>query len=144
MRWIVVRQDEQGRSCVVRESGISRTPVPAVEASCIFLTSSSPPSPRPDGSGAVLDAGLEPGLARWSILRMPPSHDHPRHQTDTVDFDTVVAGSIELRLDDGVHQLGPGDCVVIDGADHAWRAGPEGCVLAVLMIGSARRARRRR
>jgi quercetin dioxygenase-like cupin family protein len=57
------------------------------------------------------------------------------HHTDTVDFDTVLSGSVELTLGDGMHQLAAGDSVVMTGVDHAWRAGPEGCRLNVMSIG---------
>ena len=60
------------------------------------------------------------------------------HHTDTIDYDIVLAGSVELILDDGAHLLGPGDCVVITGVDHAWRAGPDGVILSVALIGSTR------
>jgi hypothetical protein len=41
------------------------------------------------------------------------------HHTDAIDFDVVVAGSINLVLDDGVPKLQADDCLVITGADHA-------------------------
>jgi hypothetical protein len=58
------------------------------------------------------------------------------HQTDTLDFDLVVAGSMDLVLDDGPHHLGVNDCVVVTGVDHAWRAGPDGCTLSVFLLGT--------
>jgi quercetin dioxygenase-like cupin family protein len=57
-----------------------------------------------------------------------------------VDFDSILGGSLELILDDGVHILQAGDCVIINGIDHAWRAGPDGCTMAVLMLGAVNRA----
>jgi hypothetical protein len=30
----------------------------------------------------------------------------------------------------------PGDCVVITGIDHAWRAGPSGCQISGIMLGT--------
>jgi hypothetical protein len=29
-----------------------------------------------------------------------------------------------------------GDCVVVTGVGHAWRPGPEGCVMSVVVIGT--------
>jgi quercetin dioxygenase-like cupin family protein len=59
------------------------------------------------------------------------------HHADTVDLDVVLAGSVDLILDDGEHPLAPGDSAVVTGVDHAWRAGPEGCRLSVMTIGAA-------
>jgi uncharacterized cupin superfamily protein len=58
------------------------------------------------------------------------------HQTNTVDFDIVVAGSVELILDDGTHLLETGDCAVITGVDHAWRAGSSGCTVSAVAVGT--------
>jgi hypothetical protein len=72
------------------------------------------------------------------MLWLEPNGEAPMHHTDTIDLDTVVSGSIELVLDDGAHAMGVGDCAVVTGVDHAWRAGPEGCVFAAAMIGGER------
>jgi hypothetical protein len=71
-------------------------------------------------------------ITRWD----PEGEGTAFHQTDSIDFDLVVEGSIELRLDDGDHSLVAGDCVVVTGVGHAWRAGPEGCVMSVVVIGT--------
>ena len=62
------------------------------------------------------------------------------HHTDTVDFDLVLEGTVELLLDDGAHLLSSGDHAVVTGVDHAWRAGSEGCVLSAVALGSSERA----
>jgi quercetin dioxygenase-like cupin family protein len=76
-------------------------------------------------------------LARWFVVEYQPNIELPVHHTDTLDFDVVLAGSVELTLDDGPHSLEAGDCVVVTGVDHGWRAGPEGCRLSVLALGTA-------
>jgi hypothetical protein len=58
------------------------------------------------------------------------------HHTDTIDFDTIIFGEVDILLDDGPHHLVPGDCVVVKGVDHAWLAGPEGCTSSVVVIGT--------
>jgi mannose-6-phosphate isomerase-like protein (cupin superfamily) len=81
-----------------------------------------------------LDASL-PGMA---------SHMEPEnpgmHTTDTIDFEYVVSGAIDLELDDGetVH-LVAGDTVVQNGTRHAWRnRGGEPCEMVVVLIGAHR------
>jgi quercetin dioxygenase-like cupin family protein len=73
---------------------------------------------------------------RWVVAEWVPGFEYGMHHTDTIDFDVVLAGSVELTLDDGVHPMGVGDCVVVTGVDHAWRAGPDGCTLSVLSLGT--------
>ena len=58
------------------------------------------------------------------------------HHTDTLDFDLILDGSVELILDDGTHLLRAGDCVVMTGVDHGWRASSDGCTTAALALGT--------
>lgn len=69
-------------------------------------------------------------------MEWAPGTTWPSHHTDTLDLDVVLAGSVQLILDEGVHLLTPGDCVVIPGIDHAWRAGPEGCRIGYVLVGT--------
>ncbi|MHB8512287.1 MAG: cupin domain-containing protein [Actinomycetota bacterium] len=62
------------------------------------------------------------------------------HTTDTIDFNFIVDGEISLELDDGKEVLlRTGDCVVQNGARHAWhnRSGRP-CVMAVALVGAHR------
>ena len=71
------------------------------------------------------DAGVyEPGGTGW-------------HRTDTLDLVVVVKGHVDLELDDGVHSLGPGDCIVQTGTRHRWvNRGASPCVLSGVIIGA--------
>lgn len=136
MKRLVTGVDSNGRSCVVEEADLGPSDVAEMEQHMVFRTSESPPPPRPAGHGADMDLGVAPGLTRWTVVQWPPDRDAPMHHTDTVDFDIVLAGSIDLVLDDGSHHLEPGDCVLVNGVDHSWKAGPEGCTLSVVLLGS--------
>jgi quercetin dioxygenase-like cupin family protein len=70
------------------------------------------------------------------VIDYEPNAVFSMHHTDSVDFDLLLQGSLELTLGDGIHRLEPGDCVVMTGVDHAWRAGPDGCRLSVTAIGT--------
>jgi hypothetical protein len=63
--------------------------------------------------------------------------DFGMHRTETLDFVTVVSGSITLCLSSGEEEhLETGDVVVQRGTRHAWRnAGPDEAVLHVVMFG---------
>jgi quercetin dioxygenase-like cupin family protein len=138
MSYIVTGLDQAGQSCILSESAVGEIGS-VLESAVIFETDQSPPPVRPTGSGVLLDIVAGPGLARWTVVRFPPGDNHPWHHTDSVDFDTVLTGSIDLGLHNSVRTLRAGDCVVINGVDHSWTAGPEGCTMAVLMLGSVPR-----
>ncbi|WP_281689752.1 hypothetical protein [Pseudonocardia thermophila] len=77
-----------------------------------------------------------PGATRYRCSVFSPGRRTAMHRTATLDYDVVLSGSMTLILGDGSRtELAPGDAVVIPGLDHAWEAGPEGCVLSVVMIG---------
>jgi hypothetical protein len=65
------------------------------------------------------------------------------HQTPTLDCQFVLAGEIELIVDDGNSTtLRPGDVAVIDGVAHAWRNnGDQLAVLLGAFYGVAERAK---
>jgi len=126
MRKLVTGIDENGQSCVLEETLVG----PPGSGASFYETPSSPPPPRPAGRGEFVD------IARWLVVPMEPGYEFGMHYTDTIDFDTILAGSIELTLDDGTHALEAGDCVVVAGVDHAWKAGPDGCTLSVMFLGT--------
>ncbi len=77
-----------------------------------------------------------PGLAETH-----ETEDSGMHTTDTVDYGIVLSGEIGLELDDSSEvQLKPGDCVIQNGARHAWRnRGSEACLMAFVSVGATRR-----
>jgi mannose-6-phosphate isomerase-like protein (cupin superfamily) len=114
-----------------------------------------------DGSPATVDDGGEepdgamrleppPGGCSVRIIRFPGARegggdwisvegddpDRPgMHATDTLDFMAVVDGRIVLGLDDGEHELGPGDVVIQRGNVHRWRVvGDDPCTYIVCMM----------
>ena len=51
-----------------------------------------------------------------------PGCSIPMHRTESIDFGTVIHGSIELTLDSGeVRLLKVGDSIVQRGTTHSWR-----------------------
>jgi hypothetical protein len=140
MRKLITGVDDDGRSCVVRATTLELHPAPynsGFRTAGVFLTRDSPPPSRPLGRGPSADIHLAPGLVSWTVVEYEPHATFSLHHTDSIDFDLVLAGSIELLLDDGAHLLEGGDCVVVTGVDHGWTAGPDGCRVSVLAIGTA-------
>lgn len=137
MRTLITGVDAEGRSCVVSDDPLTLDQLaPGFAMGIPFATSASPPPSRPAGSAPLIDQGIAPGLVRWMVVDLGPGSETPMHHTDTLDLETVVSGSVDLVLDDGAHPLQPGDLVVLTGVDHAWRAGPDGCRLSAVLIGT--------
>lgn len=141
MRSLVAGTDVDGRSCILGEVPIEPRDVNAEGPSFrtdVFKLRETPPPQRPPGRASYHETGVEPGHADFLVLQMPAGIEHPMHHTDTLNFHTIVRGSLEVLLDDGAHRLDAGDSLVLPGIDHGWRAGPDGCTMTILNLGSVR------
>jgi quercetin dioxygenase-like cupin family protein len=135
VRQIVTGTDGDGRSCVVEEL-VNEPTGTGISVRTVFETAGNPAPPRPPGQGRPVDLNVPVGIARWLVVQWPPGLISHVHHTDTIDFDIVLEGSIDLILDDGPHRLEVGDCAAVTGVDHGWEAGPAGCTTAVLLLGT--------
>lgn len=133
---LIVTGDKDGRACVVRELDCS----PPGEGDHPVMTMLDMDlgnlPPRPAGQAKFLDLGIPAGGMRWLRVNLPPHLEVAFHHTDSIDLHTIVAGSIELLLDDGAHNLMVGDSALVAGVDHGWRAGPEGSTSSVVLLGT--------
>jgi hypothetical protein len=100
--------------------------------------------PTAPGDGGIDTS--EPALAEIAT-RLPGLLEHLEpdapgmHTTDSIDYGIVLAGEIELELDNGARTLlRAGDCVVQNGTRHAWRnhSGAP-AVMAFILLGGVRR-----
>jgi hypothetical protein len=101
-----------------------------------FKTNINPPPPRPPGNGQFMDLGVPVGALRFMVVQWPPGWQAPIHHTDTIDFDTVLEGSVDLILDDGRHGLEAGDTAIVTGVDHGWEVGPSGATASIVILGT--------
>jgi quercetin dioxygenase-like cupin family protein len=96
------------------------------------------PSVTTDDPTVDLDAfsaDVAAGETKWIITQMGPGLSAPMHSTPTIDYGLVVAGDVELGLEHGSVHLQAGDAVVVNGVEHSWLAGPEGCLIATVLVG---------
>lgn len=139
-RLLIAGVDAAGRSAAVQNDPVTLqgdSKLHGVVYSALYGTPSSPSIASGGRSADTLDLGVAAGAISWLMIEYGPGVTFSMHHTDTVDFDIVLSGSVELILDDGVHSLAVGDSVVVTGVDHAWRAGPAGCRLSVVAIGAS-------
>jgi hypothetical protein len=145
MRRIVTGVNAAGRSCVVEEGDVTSRSfegIIGVRSGLLWGTDQSPPPAAPPQAGHANDVRLDPGLLRWMVVDHQPPVDGKRpeicvelHHQDALELVFVVTGTARLVLDEDERDLGPGDCVVLPGNDHAFETGPDGCQMLALAVG---------
>ena len=146
MRKFVTGVNPAGQSCIVDEQEIETAAIPGVsgvKTAALFSTTQTPPTARPEQTGHFIDVRLPPGIVRWIVVDHAPhsKHDAPTtasemHHSDTLDLIIVVDGSQRLILQADERMLVPGDCVVMNGVDHAFETGPDGCRVISVAVGT--------
>jgi hypothetical protein len=143
---LITGADADGRSYVVEEAEVA--PVDpggdhGVSVARVYATAECPPAARLPGRGVPVGVELAPGLLKWMVVDHQPHEVHAgpltsttMHYKDTLDLVLVQEGSADLVLDDGAHPVVAGDLVVMPGVDHAWKAGPDGCRVVVVSVGT--------
>ncbi|MBJ22543.1 MAG: cupin domain-containing protein [bacterium] len=94
---------------------------------------------EPEGTGGVKFRVAQIPPRTSAEVEGPSNHEgseHGMHQTNTIDFITIVSGEIWLRLDDGVEKrLRAGDTLVQRGTRHAWiNRSDRPCVFSAVMV----------
>jgi quercetin dioxygenase-like cupin family protein len=157
MRRVVIGTTEDGRSTVVSD-GRPKTAlhVPPGEAPAVLTDGwtggelrdgeavvhqlwsfDATPTPPRVGDTASADVVFDApvGATKWIITEMGPNLEAPLHKTATVDYAVVVSGDVRIGLETGSVDVAAGDVVLVGGAQHSWHAGPNGCVIATVLVG---------
>jgi quercetin dioxygenase-like cupin family protein len=61
-----------------------------------------------------------PHGSRLTINDIPPGHKSIMHRTETIDYAIIIAGSLDMDMDDSTVTLNAGDVVIQRGTHHAW------------------------
>ena len=101
----------------------------------IFRVIDIPPTPK-----EVLDLPND-WLHKQHVGSMPKRHlppTHPlMHATRSIDYAIILAGEIDMLLDDSEVHFKAGDMLVQQGTNHAWvNRGSEPCRIAFVLIDS--------
>jgi len=88
-----------------------------------------------DPTKASFKTTVEGGTV-FRVVRYQPGVAARNHRTDSIDYAVVIAGAIEMDLDDSVVvKLKAGDVLVQRGTIHNWvNRGTEDCVVAFVLI----------
>ena len=72
---------------------------------------------------------------RFAVIDFPPGNSGRNHRTETIDYVIVIAGEIDMDLDDSTVRLRAGDVMVQRGTNHAWvNRGTERARLAFVLV----------
>ena len=75
---------------------------------------------------------------RFAVIDFPPGNSGRMHRTETVDYVIVIAGEIDMDMDNSTVRLKAGDVMVQRGTNHAWvNRGTERARLAFVLIDAA-------
>ena len=116
LRRVVTDHDEKGRSIV------------AVDETCSNVISR-----RPGHQSCVAWTGADGTIFR--IVEDQPGVAPRRHRTETIDYAVVIAGEIDMQLDDSTIHLRAGDVLVQQATLHDWiNRGTVPCVIAFVLV----------
>jgi len=139
VRRVVTGHDKNGRA-IVQIDEIAQNVVegrPGAHAAGIWTTEGFPIDNDGDTDAALRKVGttLENGTV-FRVVSFGPGVARRNHRTDSIDYATVIAGEIDMELDDGnsVH-LKAGDVLVQRGTIHNWvNKGTAPCLIAFVLI----------
>jgi hypothetical protein len=139
VRRIVTGHDANGNA-IVKIDEMTRNVVsnrPGAQSSVIWSTTGFPidNDGDEDPSGRKFGLTVDNGTV-FRVLRLEPGNGPRMHRTDSIDYAVVMAGEIDMELDNGVTvHLKAGDTLVQRGTIHNWmNRGTEACVIAFILI----------
>lgn len=138
VRRVVTGHDARGRAVFRSDEHFPTEDIASGDASfaLIWTTATVPADCNDETDGRDRDAALT--LHEGSVIRvvdMLPGGASPMHRTDSIDYGIILAGHVELDLEDGARTLlGPGDIVVQRGTIHAWRNPSESAVCRIVFV----------
>jgi len=165
IRRIVTALDGSDKAIALFDGHLTLDPGSSTPSAILWTTDSAPaglsfkddsaakslPALPPDAGTALLVVEFPP-LDRAAEAKMDPNFmmkvigdraparglpvKHPlMHRTRTVDYAVILAGEIDMMLDDSVTHLKSGDVVVQQATNHAWiNHGTEPCRILFVLI----------
>ncbi len=143
-RRIVTGHNADGRSVVSDDGRLQnqRALRPGHESFVVWSTETVPvdSSDAADGADRVVGRSLPEGTV-FRITTYEPGVESAPHQTDSIDYAVVIAGEIDMVLDEQTVHVQAGDVVVQRGTRHDWRNnGSQPCVIAFCLVGATPRS----
>ena len=138
IRRVVTGHDASGKAVVaideISKNVISRRP--NHESCVIWTTGEFPADNDGDADNGLRKVGtVDPDGTVFRLVEYGPGVTPRNHRTESVDYAIVLAGEIDMTLDDQVVTLRAGDVLVQRGTIHNWiNRGTEPCVVAFVLV----------
>ncbi len=88
-----------------------------------------------DMGSRMLGTAPPPRGTRFTINDIPPGMPGVMHRTETVDYCLVLAGEVDMEMDQSTIHLKAGDVVIQRGTNHSWiNRGTEPARIAFVLI----------
>ena len=141
VRRVVTGHDANGRAVVLIDEAVKNiaSSRPGQSASVIWTTEGFPVDNNGDADTSTRKVGttLSNGCV-FRVVEFGPGVSPRNHRTDSIDFAVVMAGEIDMELDDSEVHLKAGDVLVQRGTIHNWvNRGKEPCVIAFALVDAA-------
>ena len=109
---------------------------PGQQSCVVWTTDTSPATNDANADGAQRQVGTTlPGGTVFRIVRYEPGVAPRIHRTSSIDYAIVLAGEIDMELDDATVRLKAGDVLVQRGTLHNWvNRGTAACIIAFVLI----------
>jgi len=73
-----------------------------------------------DMGARILGTAPPPNGSRFCVIDFPVGAPGRMHRTETIDYVLVLAGEIEMDMDDSTVNLKAGDILIQRGTNHSW------------------------
>jgi quercetin dioxygenase-like cupin family protein len=142
MRRVVTGHDEHGKAIVLIDGeAMNRRQSASGNSSTTMWCSDAMPADIALGT-AIEDMGARvlgtpppPNGTRFTVNEIVPGSAAVMHRTESLDYAIVIAGEIDMDLDEGSVHLRAGDVVIQRGTNHAWaNRGTAPAVIAFVLI----------
>jgi len=138
LRRVVTGHDANGRAVVMIDEMVKNATSsrPGSTASVIWTTEAFPINNNGNEDTCQRATGTTlPNGTVFRVVEFGPGVAPRNHRTDSIDYAVVIAGEIDMVLDDQTVHLRAGDVLVQRGTIHNWaNNGTEPCTIAFALI----------
>jgi len=127
IRRVITGHDANGVAKVLRDDFATNVKPPTHGArSTLVWSSDTMPVDISLGENAedmgarILGTAPPPDGTRFCVIDFPANCPGRMHRTETIDYVIVLAGEIEMDMDDSTVKLKAGDILIQRGTNHSW------------------------